>query len=324
MLPLISIIVPVYNVEKFLDKCIISILNQSYNNIEIILINDGSLDNSLAICEKYKKIDKRVKLFNKKNEGVSSARNFGLVKSTGEFILFVDGDDYINENCINILYKSLIENHCDISCANIISENLNGEEINLLKTNDKKHIFSINDYSMYNRSVYNKLFRRNCLLSSKKQVFFDESIHYGEDALFVVQAFIRAKKIIFTPEKTYHYVIHQSSAMHNFSYKSLSELTAWNRIIDCLIPYPKALKEAKAQLSINSQRILINLYRNDNFNLTNKKLLLDNLRKYKMDVYSSKYISIKNKLYYLIFSLNPKLYIKSIDLMKNYFSKGKI
>ena len=93
--PLISVIVPVYNVEKYLDNCVMSILDQDYQNIEIILINDGSTDNSLAICHSYVGKDKRVKLFSQKNQGLSAARNLGIQKANGEFVMFVDSDDYV-------------------------------------------------------------------------------------------------------------------------------------------------------------------------------------------------------------------------------------
>jgi len=97
-----SVIVPVYNAEKYLDKCIQSILNQDYKNIEVILIDDGSLDNSGNICDEYAKVDSRVKVVHKKNGGVSSARNCGIDIATGEFIMFVDSDDYIEYNMIQI------------------------------------------------------------------------------------------------------------------------------------------------------------------------------------------------------------------------------
>ena len=104
MQSLISVITPIYKAERFLDKCISSVLTQSYTNFELLLIDDGSPDNSGAICDKYAKNDSRIKVFHKKNGGVSSARNYGLDLAQGEFILFLDSDDYLSQDALMICY----------------------------------------------------------------------------------------------------------------------------------------------------------------------------------------------------------------------------
>ena len=111
----ISIIVPVYNVEKYLDECIQSIINQTHKNIEIILINDGSTDNSLSILRKYEGIDKRIIVINQENKGLSASRNIGIKKSTGKYISLIDADDIIHPRMIELLYKEIKNNNCDIS-----------------------------------------------------------------------------------------------------------------------------------------------------------------------------------------------------------------
>ena len=103
--PLISIIVPIYRVEEYLDKCLSSIINQTYKNLEIILVNDGSDDNSIKIAKKYAKKDERIKIIEEDNKGLSCARNTGINASTGKYITFVDSDDFIEENYIEVLYK---------------------------------------------------------------------------------------------------------------------------------------------------------------------------------------------------------------------------
>ena len=114
----VSIIVPVYNNEKFLEKCLDSIINQSYKNLEILLINDGSKDNSLKIMRQYAKKDKRIIIIDKENEGVSKARNDGIRASSGEYITFVDSDDYIEFNEIEEMYKAIKENNVDMVRTN--------------------------------------------------------------------------------------------------------------------------------------------------------------------------------------------------------------
>ena len=115
--PKVSIIIPVFNGEPFLDRCLSSVINQSYNNIEIIIINDGSTDNTQSICESYSKNDPRVIIINKKNEGVSTARNVGLDTAVGDYIYFVDADDYVLEDGIEKLVKKAIDNAADIIVA---------------------------------------------------------------------------------------------------------------------------------------------------------------------------------------------------------------
>ena len=119
---LISVIVPIYDIEKYLNKCIESIVNQSYENLEIILIDDGSTDESGKICDKWKEKDGRIKVIHKENGGLSDARNVGIENSTGEILYFIDGDDYIDFDIIDNLYFSLLENNTDISMGGLVRE----------------------------------------------------------------------------------------------------------------------------------------------------------------------------------------------------------
>ena len=167
----ISIIVPVYNVEKYLKKCIDSIINQTYKNIEIILVDDGSKDSSGRICDEYIEKDKRIVTIHKKNGGLSDARNEGIKKATGKYLSFIDSDDYIEENMIGNLYKSIIENDSDIStCAKII------EYSNKKIIKNNKSNFCINNNEAMKRmltfdeidtSACDKLFKKDLFLNIK-------------------------------------------------------------------------------------------------------------------------------------------------------------
>ena len=119
-MPKISIIIPIYNLEKYLDKCIKSILNQTFKDFELILVNDGSTDKSGVICDNYKKVDDRIVVIHKENGGTSSARNIGIDIARGKYIGFVDGDDYIHENMYYELYENLIKNNSDISICKFV------------------------------------------------------------------------------------------------------------------------------------------------------------------------------------------------------------
>ena len=112
---LISVIINVYNAEKFVEKCLLSVLNQTYKNLEILIINDGSTDDSIKLCKKYK--DKRIKIITTKNMGLAASRNVGIDNATGDYLYFVDADDYIKEDAIEHLYKISVENNADVSTS---------------------------------------------------------------------------------------------------------------------------------------------------------------------------------------------------------------
>ena len=127
---LISVVIPVYRVEKYLERCVESVINQTYTNLEIILIDDGSPDNSGNMCDEYAKIDKRIKVIHKKNGGLSDARNVGIENSKGKYITFIDSDDYIEENYVEILYNTLKKYKVKISVADNLIKYDSGKVIN--------------------------------------------------------------------------------------------------------------------------------------------------------------------------------------------------
>lgn len=140
---LVSVIVPVYNVERYLNKCVDSIINQTYKNLEIILVNDGSKDNCLSICREYEKVDKRVKVIDKPNGGLSSARNAGLKIATGDFIFFIDSDDFIENNSINILLETQAQTNADITFIGAVAYDTNYQPMDKVVLDNK----NINNYS---------------------------------------------------------------------------------------------------------------------------------------------------------------------------------
>lgn len=201
----VSIVVPVYRTEKYLKKCIDSIVNQSLKEIEIILINDGSDDNVESIILGYK--DQRIKYIKKNNTGIGSTRNLGITKSKGEYILFVDSDDYIHKDYAKKSYEKAKDENADIVITNfykdydgkIIKEILDiKDNIDLKK--DSKYLFKIN------LGPCNKLYKRKLIENIK----FNENTKY-EDAPFVVEALLKANKVSFLNEYLSYYVIHADS-----------------------------------------------------------------------------------------------------------------
>lgn len=179
--PLISIIVPIYNVEDCVEKCVDSILAQSYKNIEVILVDDGSKDKSGDICDKYQKKDKRIKVIHKENGGLSSARNAGLEVMRGEFVSFVDGDDALRANCIEDLYEDLIRDDADFSACGFKRFDETGEttesEADYCGLATSKEAMAL--------LFQDKMYTSACCKLYKKKIFerlrYDENDRYGED-----------------------------------------------------------------------------------------------------------------------------------------------
>ena len=205
--PLVTIIIPIFNSEKWLDKCVSSVVNQTYKNLEILLIDDGSNDNSPFLCDKLSQSDKRIKVIHKKNEGVSSARNTGIEKMTGEFVIFIDSDDTIKNEAIEVMLSALIESNSDAAVclekhddASYFKKNL---YINLLRDN-------------IGSQVWRWLFK-TALLKDNRNVRFPK-YNYAEDMLFM-QEIIYRKKICFINLALYdYYQGNPLSASNNINY----------------------------------------------------------------------------------------------------------
>lgn len=240
---MISVIVPVYNVEKYLEECLDSIQNQTYSDIEVILVNDGSLDNSKDICEKYCKEDNRFKLINQANQGQSVARNHGVAASTGEFIAFVDSDDIIRQDYLEVLIRymseevDIVESQFTVHKKEFFNENY--KEINVIFEGDSeeavkavpKHVLSVNPVT--------KLYRRSVV----------EAVPYLEGLIFEdiysgVGMLKYIRRIIKSDYTGYYYRQHVTSTMHRtFTEKNLNVFTVSDKLIELysdkeeLLPY---------------------------------------------------------------------------------------
>lgn len=213
--PLISVIVPVYNVAPYIRKCLESILNQTYRNLEVILVDDGSPDDSGKICDDYVEKDPRIVVIHQENGGVSSARNAGLRAATGEWIGFVDGDDWIDPDMYSYLLRLGVEYHSDIvQCGfyfdeGAISETMFCADEESLLPGNAQH-FTLNDWERIGNSTCNKLYRAECL----RDVLYDPACLMGEDLLFNLHALLYASGLVLGTQAKYHYVQHDKSACH--------------------------------------------------------------------------------------------------------------
>ncbi len=209
--PKISVIVPVYNGEEFLSQCLDSILAQTLQDIEILCVNDGSTDNSLKILKGYAKKDKRIQIINQKNQGLSASRNNAMKIAKGEYLSFVDADDYINEQFLEELYNSAIKENADIALGNIIRVE-NGEKPWLCYK--KKQVADKTDdiFKLLNLPktcyVWNRIYRREFILNNN--LFFKEGITF-EDIIWSPQVAYKAKKAVCVPKADYYYRYNEKS-----------------------------------------------------------------------------------------------------------------
>jgi glycosyltransferase involved in cell wall biosynthesis len=214
---IVSVILPVYNCERYLVKCLDSILTQTYKSLEVIIINDGSSDSSREIAERYTKQDKRIKLVNQGNNGVSASRNVGLKNSIGKYVLFIDSDDYIENNMIEFLINSAEKYNAQITASGLFIEEsssdhirktwesiaFNGGENIILNNEELKRIFPEKLSTTGFRAVFAKLYRLDYI--KQNNAFFDPEISLGEDYLFNLPLFRNIDRYVYVTKPLYHY-----------------------------------------------------------------------------------------------------------------------
>lgn len=225
----LSIIVPVYGVEKYIDKCLNSLVKQSLKEIEVIVVNDGTKDNSQKIIDKYvKKYPDKIKSYIKENGGQGSARNYGLKKATGEYIGYVDSDDFVEKDMYKKLYNKAKENNYDIVvCGNYnVSEDYQNKNIDTFINNYNTDLEKIFFGKM---AVWNKIYKRDILIKNKLE--FKEKVWY-EDLAFTLKAIMNSNTFAFIDEPLYDYLIREGSTMNNSNVqRNLEILDAFNDIL---------------------------------------------------------------------------------------------
>lgn len=264
--PLVSVIIPIYNVEKYLSECLDSVINQTYSNLEIILVDDGSTDNSSDICSEYANIDKRIKVVRQNNRGLVGARKAGISIATGEIATFVDSDDWIDLNMYKVMVKAMVESEADIVTSGLIREYgsyflIDPEEIKpgiynnaelekVIKSNliDKNKFFKSN-ISIH---IYNKLFERKLLLHN--QLLIPEDITVGEDAACVYPCVLESNKIVVLNELFYHYRIRNDSIMGQSNVKDLYRIKQLYQYLSL------RFENHPNKLILNEQLFLLTIY----------------------------------------------------------------
>jgi len=246
--PLISVIVPIYNVEKYLNRCIDSIINQTYRNLEIILVDDGSPDNCPKICDEYAKKDSRIIVIHKKNTGVSETRNFGLKYANGDYITFVDSDDWIDSDMYSYMMNYALTSNCDIIKCGYRKCFSNGDKIDIeTPFYDNSIIEDINEilYLYTDKKIHAEivtmLIKKEFI---KNKIYFDKKIKLGEDLIFAIELFCGSNRILFLNKSFYNYFTNLNSVTQKKEYKM-------RNIEDLLDLYDKIISILKGYININ-------------------------------------------------------------------------
>ena len=247
---LISIIIPVYNVEQYLNRCIDSLIAQTYHNIEIILVDDGSTDSSSKIVDEYLSKDNRIRVIHKKNGGLSDARNKGIEISKGKYLTFVDSDDYVTKTYVETLYSTIIEYSADISICSYQVKYETGQT--LKKGKNKKGVYTTEEalkrmlyHKDFDVSAWAKLYRKELF----NGIFFPKGRLF-EDAATTYKLIMKSKKISFNLKEEYYYIIRDKSITTNgFSLKKMDLIISTQEMYnDISSSYPKLKRAAKRRL----------------------------------------------------------------------------
>lgn len=303
----VSIIVPIYNSELYISECINSILNQTYKDIEIILVNDGSTDNSLNICKKYK--DNRIVIINKDNSGVSDSRNMGIEHSTGNYISFVDSDDIIDTHYIEYLVKGIEKTKFNIT-TRVSFENNNIPSIDnskyISKILNENELILIDEMEMLN-APWGKLFNKEIIINNN--IRFEKNISLGEDLLFNLEylKYINAACIV---ENKLYYYRHSDNNTLGFKYRDNMEqiqLNLLNKYQQTFVNYKRDYPKIYNEKTLNTlNNIIKNEFRNNKINFFTKikkvKSFL-NKKEIKKLIFESQICNNKLKYYILKYRL---------------------
>jgi len=307
----ISVVVPVYNVEKYLRRCLDSVLSQTFHDLEIIVVDDGSTDQSGVICDEYAKCDSRVRVIHKENGGLSSARNCGIEKATSPYIGFIDSDDYIKEDMYEVLYNTITGQDSDVAMCNLIhcydgeaADTPVDEEVLYLNSEEAiKMVFEAKKTSV---TAVNKLY--------KKEIF--EEIRYpigklSEDAFVIVEILMKAKKIVYTSAQEYYYVHRRNSITSSgFKERDLNVIEAYEKNLALIRKnYPQLESLGKMRLIWAHFYVIDKMYQS-NMDLKNahfcqvRKVIKNNL----FFILNNKEFTISRKIAICVLCINKRWY----------------
>lgn len=301
-MPKVSVLIPIFNAAGFLNGTIESVLSQSYTDFELLLINDGSTDASKSICELFGKKDNRVKLFNKVNGGVSSARNIGIERAKGTYIIHVDADDILMPDALENLINKALESRADIVIGDFIIRNGSNDTLmtNPLINSSQDFLKKI-ILSTVHSGLWNKLIKRECY----NDLYFDETINYMEDKMILTEMLLNNPTIANLNLPVYIYIQHQSSITNKVSTKSLLSMENVILKIESLLMGNPEYKDGIISLKLKHKIMLLNNSK-DRSQVTNKFREVNDL------VFKTNFIAFHYKillwLEFYNFTIAPKLF----------------
>lgn len=314
---LVSVIVPIYNAEQHMKSCIESLKNQTYTNIEIILVDDGSTDEGPSICDAYEKEDHRIQVIHKKNTGVSVARNNGLDMAKGTYISFVDADDSISPDMIEKLVQALKNKQVELAVCGFNMVSQMGEFISqtnnrdLVLTEEEALCYAFEEYD-FQMAIWNKLYVRSIIEENK--IRFQEQITHGEDGLWLCTYLSKCKKVYWMGERYYNYLQVEDSAMNKmqssrtFDYRQLSVFDSLNLTLPQIQEKGKEVLDAfeahYAEISIGLMIFALRFVPEDKRLIQKMKR---NIKNYRQSFLKSSKYSKKDKLIAILLSTYPTL-----------------
>ena len=305
MNPLVSIVIPVYNLEEYIQSCIESLRRQTYQNLEIIVVNDGSTDNTLSTIKKLARNDGRIKCIDQKNQGVSVARNRGIEESRGDYFMFVDGDDVMKAQAVSLMVEAALETEADVVCAGIEKQIEYPSDDILLRDirniNNARSVLSSDEALkelLYEKKITNGPFAKLFLTKKFKANRFPEGVSIAEDLYFNYRALLQARTVTLLYTKVYYYVLRQGSAMQTaFSSKRMDGLKVLIQLPD---ERESIWRSLQTRIFMEAAYNLIQMYGTGGFH-EEREACVKIINSNAWFVLKNKDAAIKNKIYALLF-----------------------
>jgi len=321
--PLISFIVAIYNVEKYIINCIDSIIEQTYKNIEIVLVDDGSKDSSGTICDNYAKQDDRIKIVHTSNGGLSSARNVGIENAIGEFFIFIDGDDSISPEMTEIFYESALKYNADIVI---------GGRYNVFEDKPKETVIFYTEEGVLGKNIVMQDLLEDNLSSHTwgkmykaflwKNIRFILGRVYGEDIATMHLIYDRTETIVSIPLPLYNYRINNASLTTTYRpFKWMSTYLAFKERLEFADAYYPAMTTKLRSMTINFARLTLDNYlqRHEECDKEYVPEIIERLHSNNKFILKTPYLKWYNKILIFYYNLFPSVYAKSIRFIHKVF-----
>lgn len=304
---LVSILLPCYNVEPFLSQSLESLIFQTYRNLQIVLIDDGSTDNTWQLLQTWKEKDSRIEIYHQENQGVAATRNHLLEKVKGDYVLFVDSDDWVELEMVEFLVQQIEQEQADIvTCGMVVNDTpINQFKVMKEHWNQEKTVYEFLRHASFGGSLCNKLLKSSLL----HNVRFHCGISYGEDALFVWEVLQKVQKVVVTDKKLYHYRMNENSISHSsYGEKKISGHLVWKQFSeDTARLWPKYHRLAETNYAISDMWQMYyaaqSNYQKDNYICMFQK----NVRSHLLMIYSSGLLDAKKMFFAMVAAISYRL-----------------